>query len=459
MASGKKKGFSLSGIYKWLVTQMNEYGLTDFMAILGLCLVVIGGIRDPDTFWRMGAFFLALLPVALPILLYQLWWHSWMEYIREDKYWNGREYTVLEIRLPEELTQSPYAMELVIRSMYDIGGIDTPIDQYWKGHTKPWYSLELVSDQGQVRFYIWCFAQFKNFIQTQIYAHYPSVQVYEVPDYTLKVPYNAYDPNGEFEIWGIEQKLQKADPYPIATYVSTEQDKQDMKEEYKHDQMASILEFFASMKAGEHAWMQIVIRGHTVCPWAEEGDPGHAVNIQEWIEIERAKILAATIDDPTDDKQKANFQRLPEGLRTQVKAMELKPHKQVFDAGIRMVYLYKKGDPALGKMKAGFPTVMRAYEHGSAGLGLNGFKPIFVIGPFNYPWQDYFGVRRRFLSQQLYDGYISRQMFYEPVGRYWMALNVEEIASVYHLPGQVAKTPGLTRMPSKRGDAPSNLPT
>jgi hypothetical protein len=448
----KKGGFSLSKIYEWITKKFEDFGLTDFMAFLAPGLVIVGGFRDPATFFQMGAFFLALLPLVLPVFLYKEWWHVWMEYIHEDKYWNGYEYTLLEVRLPEEITQSPYAMELVIRSMYDVGGIDTPIDEFWKGNMKPWYSLEIISTEGQVRFYIWGRKGFKNFIESQIYAHYPSVQVYEVEDYTLKVPFNAYDPNGEYDIWGIEQRLQKPDPYPIATYVSTDQSKPDLKEEFKHDQLASLLEFFSIMKPGEHAWMQIIIRGHTVCPWA----PGHPMPIQDWVDLERNKILASTI---TESDGKPNFSRLSEGDRAALKAMDLKPHKQVWDAGIRMVYMFKKGDPALGKQKAGFPTVMRAYEHGSGGLGLNGFKPIFVIGPFNYPWQDYFGVRQRYLKQQLYDGYVSRQYFFAPYDRKWIALNVEELASVYHFPGKVAATPTLARMPSKRGDAPSNLPT
>lgn len=459
MAGAPSKPGPFAKIYKKITWAFNEYGLTDFMAILAIGLVCIGGLRDPQTFFQMGAFFLALLPLVLPVFLYKEWMHVWMEYIHENKFWNEYQHTLLEVRLPEEITQSPYAMELVIRSMYDVGGIDTPIDRYWKGNMLPWYSLEIVSTEGQVKFYIWCRSSFKNFIESQIYAHYPTVQVYEVPDYTLKVPFNAYDPNGEFDIWGIEQKLQKPDPYPVATYVSTEQDKKDMKEEFKHDQLASLLEFFSIMKPGEHAWMQIIIRGHTTCPYAADFEPGHAIPIKEWVEFERAFVLKKTIENPKDPDSKPNAARLSEGDKQALKAMEMKPHKQVWDAGIRMVYMYKADDPSLGKHKNGFPTVMRAYEHGSGGLGLNGFKPIFVIGPFNYPWQDYFGVRRRYLKQQLYDGYVGRQYFFAPYDRKWIALNVEELASIYHFPGKVASTPTLARMPSKRGDAPPNLPT
>ena len=37
-------------------------------------------------------------------------------------------------------------------------------------------------------------------------------------------------------------------------------------------------------------------------------------------------------------------------------------------------------------------------------------------------------------------------------------MNGEELATLYHLPGAVATTPTLTRIPSKKSEAPANLP-
>jgi hypothetical protein len=39
-----------------------------------------------------------------------------------------------------------------------------------------------------------------------------------------------------------------------------------------------------------------------------------------------------------------------------------------------------------------------------------------------------------------------------------MILNTEELATIFHFPGQVAGTPTLERVPSKKAEAPSNLP-
>ena len=40
----------------------------------------------------------------------------------------------------------------------------------------------------------------------------------------------------------------------------------------------------------------------------------------------------------------------------------------------------------------------------------------------------------------------------------WSVISVEELATVFHLPGTVARTPTLNRVTSTRGEAPANLP-
>lgn len=456
MAGKKKTPFDPYGALK---KKLGSYGLYDIFIFSGLIFASYQGIVHPQAAAKVLGFFFALLPFVLPFLLWNLLKYSWFMYIREDKHFNRREYVVLEIQLPEEVTQSPYAMELVIRSMYQTGEIDTPRDWYVKGQTKPWFSLEIASNEGQVRFYVWVWKHYKNFIESQFYAHYPGIQIHEVPDYTLALPLDLE----KMDIWGIEQKLQKPDPYPIVTYVEAGLDDRAMKEEYKHDPLASLLEFFGSIGPGEYLWMQIIIRAHgdkmndkAICPYSaeEKAFHGHAVPIHVWAEHEIKTMLAKTVVKEGD---KPNFMALSEGDKNAVKAIELKLNKQCFDTGIRIVYAAKKENLVNGR-KTGLPTVMRAFEHGSEGRGLNGFKPLFKIAPFDYPWQDYFGMRKRKKKIELYEGYTRRQIFFPPMGEHYIVLNTEELASIYHFPGQVARTPTLGRMGSKRGEAPSNLP-
>lgn len=439
-------------VYKYFRKNIYLYGFESPYIALVLAYFFIVWIPTHFAEWLLvWGFLLAFLPFVLPILLGIILVHSYLEYKREQYYWK-QEYAMLEIRLPEEITQGPQAMELVLRTFYDTGEVDTPAHE-WRGNTSPWFSLELVSTEGVVRFYVWTRARYKERIKAQIYAHYPSVQVAEVDDYTLEVPWES----GEYELWGIENSLQLPDPYPIMTYKAWELERSAEKEEFKVDPMLSLVEFFGSLGKGEHAWMQIVLRGHTKCYWSV--DKYHEeLPIEEWAELEIEEIGKKYVDKTESGETVPNFMRLPEGDKDKIKAISEKLNKQAFDVGMRTMYIARKEDWKGSIRNSGIPTAFRSFEHGSSGRGLNGLKPIFYIGPFNVRWHDFMGIRRRGLKRKFYNGYVLRQYFYEPYRDQHIVLNSEEIASLYHFPGKVAHTPTLARMPSRRAEAPANLP-
>lgn len=435
---------------------LSKYGLEVYYIILAIALFFFSWLpANPVEAGLFSSFFFALMPFVLAALLGKIFWSTWLEYLYQKSYWST-EHCLVEIRLPDEITKTPFAAELFMRSLYDIGEIDTQFDIWLHGKSSPWYSLEIVSTEGVVKFYVWTRRRYKVLIESQLYAHYPNVQVIEVPDYTLKVP---YDP-AVIDIWGIEQRLQLPDPYPITTYIEMKLDKAEVEEEYKHDPLSATLEFFGTMKEGEHAWMQIIMRAHTGCPWSGEYQDKdghhlhHNLKLEKWVPYEVDKITDRVTDPETG---RVNAAALTEGEKDNIAAMQRKPGKQVFDVGIRSLYVSRK-DKTDGTKRPGFPTTFRQFEHGSEGRG-NGFKPIFVLGPFLYPWQDFMGMRKASLKRKLYDAYVQRQYFYPPFKHRHVALNVEELASVWHLPGRVARTPTLERMTSRRGEAPANLPT
>lgn len=433
-------------------SSLQKYGLdVPYVAFILLYFLIVWVPMHLGEWFLIWGFLLACAPFVLPVLLGILAYHGWLEYKQQQDYWSN-EHTVLEIRLPEEITQSPYAAELFFRVLYQTGEVDTELHAL-RGKTKPWFSLEIVSTEGAVRFYVWTRSRYKEIIKSQLYAHYPTVQVVEVPDYTLAMPLDL----DTMDIWGVEQKLQKPDPYPIMTYVNWGLDKADTKEEFKSDPLVSLLEFFGSIGPGEHLWAQVIIRGHTKCSWSED-EYHHELTISEWTALETEKKGKKYADKKAgSDELTPNYQRLAEGDKQALKAMQEKEFKQMFDVGMRTIYLAKKENKQGGR-NAGIPTAYRSFEHGSEGRGLNGFKPIFYIGPFDWPWQDFMGIRRRIIKKRFYDGYVTRQYFYPPYRDFHIALNTEELASIWHFPGKVAHTPTLQRMPSRRAEAPANLP-
>ena len=415
----------------------------------------------PEAASTVGAMLAVTVPFILPFGLYKLSSEARTEYVRFKNY-AGTDFCVLEIKLPEEINQTPYAMELVLRALYQSGAGPTKYHNWKFGEMPAWFSLELASDEGRIHFYIWTRKKLKTIVENQLYAHYPTVQVVEVPDYTLKMP---LDP-AAVTVTGVEFALQKPDPYPILTYVEIGMDKPGTKEEFKHDPLTSVLEFLGSMKEGEQAWIQFIIRAHDSdmpcagsAPAAVDSKTkkslGRAVGIAEWAEIEVENINNKAKSKDANDF--SSFMRLTEGDRNNIKAIQNKLNKQLFEVGIRTLYIADKKkaqSPAL----TGLASTFRSYEHGSIGRGLNGFKPVFWIGPFNFPWHDFQNIRRHMLWERYYEAYTMRQFFYPPHSHPYIVLNTEELASVYHFPGKVVATPTLQRMPSKRAEAPSNLP-
>ncbi|MDE1925141.1 MAG: hypothetical protein KGH79_03100 [Patescibacteria group bacterium] len=439
--------------------RLGSYGLEAYYVMLVLLYFMLIWIPFHWDEWVVVAgFLLAFLPFVLPVLLGIMLSIGWLEYKRQEDYWST-EYTVLEVKLPEEITQSPQAAELFLRVLYQSGEVDTPVHAL-RGKTRAWFSLEIASNEGAVRFYVWTRSRYADIVKAQLYAHYPTVQIVAVPDYTLAVPLDLET----MDIWGVEQAMQKPDPYPIMTYPAWGLDKASEKEEFKNDPLVSILEFMGSIGPGEYLWFQILLEGHagksppSYCPQAMNFGVHERVNLEEWAQIEIDEIGKKTKSKKPEEKDRPpNFMSLTEGDKEKVKAIQQKLNKQAFDVGIRFIYLAKK-ENLQSSRRAGIPTALRSFEHGSEGRGLNGLKPVFYIGPFDYPWQDFRGIRRRMLKRKLYNGYVTRQYFYAPFKNMHIVLNIEEIASLWHFPGKVAHTPTLIRMPSRRAEAPANLP-
>jgi len=70
-------------------------------------------------------------------------------------------------------------------------------------------------------------------------------------------------------------------------------------------------------------------------------------------------------------------------------------------------------------------------------------------------------MNKRRNQRTLLDAYKRRSFFNVPYkhlnGKPYI-LTVEELATIFHFPGATTTTPTLTRVPSKKAEAPANLP-
>lgn len=399
---------------------------------------------------------LALFAWVLTRRLYEVW----LEYRRATVF-AKQKYVVLEIKIPSTLERGPAAMETVLNYLHQTGGEGNWYDIKWVGKTRPWFSLELCSINGNVRFFIWTRESWKQHVERSIYAQYPTVEISVVDDYTHGI---FYDP-AKIEAWGCYQVLSKPDPYPIKTYVDYGLDKLDLDEDSKVNPFSNVIEFLGSLNYGENIWIQIMIRGH--------------------------KKVGAT--DSWADGAKDEIKKIREGAKkdgvnvskadeVKIQAIEKSVSKPGFDCGIRIIH-YADKDKFNGINNSTITGIYKMFNSTS----LNGFKPAGGNTSIDFWWTDIGGKKAYKIKKNLFDFYKQRSYFYAPFAgsdalsdtvtkqlkhslpfeKFFFpgsayadpfVLNTEELATIYHFPSRITQTPSFNRIQSRKAEPPQNLP-
>lgn len=374
------------------------------------------------------------------------------------------EFSVLEIRVPRNIDKSPLAMELVLQSLHQPFKPTNRLEKITKGKVNSWFSLEMISTEGAVHFYIYSPKEYVKLITTHLYSQYPDVEVHEVPDYVARVPFGR--DKEEWDLHGTEFILSKPDPYPIKTYVDYGLDKLDLKEEFKIDPMTVVLEYLGSIGRGQHAWVQIMIQAHEE---RYEGKPKgrdwdkfwkeHWWNIgsEDWFKhitnnwwSPPTQDWKKEADKLIEEIKKKGGDKLSAMQRKEIEAMERSLMKHGFDVGIRALYIAKKDkyDPA---NIAGLMGVLKQFSS----VELNGFKDNNVTKK-DKKQKIYTDDDLKKAKKKMFDAYLRRGFFYEK-GKPFV-LNTEELATIFHFPGRVSATPTFSRIESRKAEPPSNLP-
>jgi hypothetical protein len=398
-------------------------------------------------------------PIVVPVILIYVAVRLYVRSI-QLKYISKLKSFLFEIKIPKDIQKSPLAMEIIFGAM-QASGAATYTEAYIDGKVRGWFSLELASIEGEIHFYIWSSEpKFKKILEAQIYAQYPTVEIYEVPPEKDYVRQFNFDPLKHI-IWGLQFKLMKDDIYPIKTYVDYALDK-DQKDEYRIDPMTAVLEFLGSATKGQQIWLQIMIKMH-----APEGLKEHRLKEKpNWDaavkkEIEKIRKEAT----PDSDGDFPGFPNPTKGQIETINAIERSASKMAFYTMIRGFYLAEKEkfNPAY---ISGYIGAMRQYNS----LSLNGLKMKIwtdVSDDFK-DWSTIFPFLKTVIARkkakktnEMYNAYRLRSFFYPPYQHYYQnpfILNTEELATIFHFPGNVSATPTLTKIASKKSEPPANLP-
>lgn len=288
-------------------------------------------------------------------------------------------------------------------------------------------SFEIVSTGGQIRFYVWVPKILQNFVEGQIYAQYPTVQIYKMPD-------DYVDDRAKYPVvYSAELTLTENEALPIKTF-----------ENFEVDPLAGITGTLAKLNPdnSEELWIQILTRPvaddwrkKTTDKWIRKIKSGHKLfggnssSGIDWTWI--IEILGAFFRPPTGGTNGDKAPELSERDKTRITKAEEKATKLGYEVKIRLAYLGNDQTNAKLNMQALVGT-FKQYNS----TNLNGFR--LTGGSFKTEDLDAYKMR------QFQDrGFI---------------LNVSELASVYHLPHTSVETPNIVWASSKTAEPPAKLP-
>jgi len=437
--------------------------------VLILLLLFIVFPEDGLIFLRtIKTFFVDFWWLTLPLPIWYIYDVVWNEYI-ENEFVSKFNYVLLELIPPKDIEKNPKLMEHVFTGIHDYSTPDKfEIHCGWRMF-QPKLSFEIANDDKGVHFYIRCPVNMRDNIEAHIYAQYPEMVIKPVEDYTLQAPKNL--PNRNWDVWGSVIVLGEPDPVPIRTY---KQFQEDVTGEVI-DPLAHLIEVMDALPRHQHIWLQINVTSEKPPNW----HPASKAYIQQLIDEHLGKtggkktnklvklwkelaiipnnffkgFFGKDIDAPAGledivDNVEFDINKLPPGVKETVLAISENISKPGFWTVIRFIYFGKRG-PEYNKA-LGVAGVFGTFNQ-FGDVNLNSFVPHYLTKTR----VDYYFDKERLL-------YRKRKIVADYRGRAFSGLqyimNTEELATIFHFPNQVVKTSAVTRVESKKENAPSDLP-
>ncbi len=330
---------------------------------------------------------------------------------------------LLMLEIPRTNDKKELAAEQLFASLHGI--LRDKLELKNSGGVQEHLSFEIVSTGGQIRFFVWVPKVLQSFVEGQIYAQYPSVQIYKVKeDYVDKAKKHSV-------AYSSEIVLTENEVLPIKTF-----------ENFEVDPLAGITGTLAKLNPDkdEELWIQILTRPipddwhkSTTDKWVQRvksGGKSYRFLGIDWVWLITA--LGALFRPPQSGENGEPIKvELSERAKTQVEKAEEKATKLGYEVKIRLTYLGSDQTDAKLNMQALVGT-FKQYNS----TNLNGFKSIG--GTFDRAAIDSYKMR-----QFTDHGFI---------------LNISELASVYHLPHTSVETPNIVWATSKTAEPPAQLP-
>lgn len=334
-------------------------------------------------------------------------------------------HVLLTIQVPRANEKKELSAEQMFAAIHGI--LRPKVERVREGRLQEHISFEIVSVDEHIRFYVWTPVHLRDFIEGQIYAQYPDVEITVAEDYSHIDPTNRH-------IEGTELTLTKPEVFPIKTFQS-----------FEVDPLAGITAVLSKLEqAGEQVWIQILARP-VEDDWQHKG-LGYVEAIKAGKSPLATNNLALKLLDGLIDTIGLFFRRLfvaPEDEKAATKpeitssqstinsAVEEKTAKLGYEVKIRIAYIADSEALASQRLQA----AVGAFKQFNT-TNLNGFTSTGRIADAEFlpAFQ-----ARHFPG----NGYI---------------LNIEELASLYHLPHANVATPNIDWASYRKSEAPPDLP-
>ncbi|HEY1064075.1 MAG TPA: type IV secretion system DNA-binding domain-containing protein [Candidatus Saccharimonadales bacterium] len=318
---------------------------------------------------------------------------------------------VLLLQVPRTNEKKELAAEQMFASLH--GLLTMPSHKRFKAPIRERLSFEVAVLKKRIGFYVWVPNYLKDFVEEQIYAQYPTVQISEVQDYA-----ESHDPVHFPTTLLCEMKLSNHDALPIKTFQS-----------FEVDPLAAITATLSKFDETEEAWIQLILR--PAAPnWHRKSEKYVAGLRGKTKSVANPTAVLGALWAPPEEGKSEKVQ-LTEYETSRAGAAEEKSHKLAFESCVRIVY---RGHAPVAHAKLRLQSIIASYKQ------------------FNTTYLNGFEQRRTLEDPAMLAHYHARDF---KVGQ---ILNIEEVATLYHLPHTNVETPYILWALSQTAEPPANLP-
>ena len=365
--------------------------------------------------WLFGLLLQWYIWVPLAALLLYLAWRN----NRQAETIDTTEHVLITLEIPRANEKQELAAEQLFASLHGI--LRDKRELRMTGGLQEHISFEIAAINKLIRFYVWVPKHLQNFVEGQIYAQYPTVQIHTLDeDYTKR----------EFEhsvVYTSELTLTDNEMLPIKTFQS-----------FEVDPLAGITATLAKLEdSSEEVWIQVLVRP-IADDWHKRASSfaNRIRNGQGNFDLVSGggKYLLQALEalwKPPEQGAGSSAPELSERDKTRISEIEKKSVKLGYQVKIRIAYLGDSQPIAKQRMQALVGTFKQFNS-----TNLNGFK----MSSASFNREEIEKYRARFFIDR---GFI---------------LNIEELASVFHLPHTNVETPNIVWASNKTAEPPAKLP-